>query len=94
MNKSELINAIAQAADLTVKAAEDALGAFMDNITQALKKGEQVTLIGFGTFGTKHRAARMGRNPSTGKELQIPATTVAYFKPGAKLKEEVNGGKK
>ena len=73
MNKSELIDAIAESADISKAAAGRALDAMTNSITGALKKGDQVTLIGFGTFSVKERAARTGRNPQTGAEIKIPA---------------------
>ncbi len=87
MNKSELIAAIANSADLSKKDAEKAVAAFLDSITDALKKGDKVTLIGFGTFEAKKRAARTGKNPQTGAAIKIPATTVPSFKAGKALKD-------
>ena len=87
MNKSELIAAIANSADLSKKDAEKAVAAFFDSITDALKKGDKVTLIGFGTFEAKKRAARTGKNPQTGAAIKIPATTVPSFKAGKALKD-------
>ncbi|HAN26216.1 MAG TPA: HU family DNA-binding protein [Halieaceae bacterium] len=91
MNKTELIDAIAAAADLPKASAGRALDAVVDSITQALKKGDQVTLVGFGTFAVKARAAREGRNPQTGQTIQIKASNVPGFKPGKALKDAVNG---
>ncbi|MBT6603162.1 MAG: HU family DNA-binding protein [Nitrosomonadales bacterium] len=90
MNKGELINAVAAATDDTKAGAGRAVDAVIESITGALKKGDTVTLIGFGTFKTAKRAARTGRNPQTGAELQIPARTVPSFKAGAALKDAVN----
>jgi DNA-binding protein HU-beta len=87
MNKVELIAKVAQKAGLKKKDAEGAVNAMIESIGQALKKGEKVQLIGFGTFETRKRAARNGRNPQTGAVIKIPATRVPAFKPGAKLKE-------
>ena len=89
MNKSELVEAIASKTGLTKKDAGAAVDAFTRTVTETLAKGDSVALIGFGTFSTAQRAARTGVNPSTGKALQIPASTVAKFKVGAKLKEAV-----
>jgi len=89
MNKSELIDAVATKTGLTKKDAGAALDATLASITDALSKGDSVQLIGFGTFSTTKRAAREGRNPSTGATMKIAASTVAKFKVGAKLKEAV-----
>jgi DNA-binding protein HU-beta len=91
VNKTELIDAIAAAADLPKASAGRALDAVVDSITEALKKGDQVTLVGFGTFAVKARAAREGRNPQTGQTIQIKASNVPGFKPGKALKDAVNG---
>lgn len=90
MNKSELIDAIAQSADLTKAAAARALDAVTQSITDALNEGDQVTLVGFGTFSVKDRAARTGRNPRTGEEIEIKASKVPSFKAGKTLKDAVN----
>ena len=90
MNKSELIDAIAAAADLPKASAGRALDAVIDGITDSLKKGDPVALVGFGTFAVKHRAARAGRNPQTGATIQIKAANVPGFKAGKALKEAVN----
>ncbi len=90
MNKSELIEAIAASADIPKAAAGRALDAMVDNVTGALKKGDQVVLVGFGTFAVKERAARTGRNPQTGAEIQIAAAKVPSFKAGKALKDAVN----
>ncbi|MCX7176833.1 MAG: HU family DNA-binding protein [Proteobacteria bacterium] len=94
MNKSELIDAAAKEADVSKAAAGKALDAIIGAITKAVAKGDSVTLIGFGTFSSSKRAARVGRNPQTGKELKIAATTVPKFKAGAGFKAAVGGKKK
>ncbi|MBV7433513.1 HU family DNA-binding protein [Cardiobacteriaceae bacterium TAE3-ERU3] len=90
MNKTELVEAIAAAAGITKAEANKALDAFIDNVTETLKKGDKVTLIGFGTFETRERSARTGRNPQTGAEIQIAASTTPAFKAGKKLKDALN----
>jgi len=90
VNKAELIDAVAAAADIEKSTATRALQAVLDNITGALKKGDQVVLVGFGTFAVKERAARNGRNPKTGAEIKIPASKVPGFKAGKALKDAVN----
>lgn len=90
MNKSELIEAIAASADISKAAAGRALDAITDSITNALKEGDQVALVGFGTFLVKERAARTGRNPQTGKPIDIPASNIPSFKAGKALKDAVN----
>ena len=90
MNKNEFITQIAESADITKKEAGDALQAFMVAITDTMKKGDKLTLIGFGTFSVNERAARTGRNPQTGKKMNIPAKKVVKFKVGKKLAEAVN----
>lgn len=90
MNKTELINQIAESADISKKAAGDALQGFMAAITDTMKKGDKLQLIGFGTFSVSKRAARDGRNPQTGKAIKIPAKNVVKFKVGSKLSEAVN----
>jgi DNA-binding protein HU-beta len=89
MNKAELIEAMASEAKLTKADAKRALDAFVNNTTKALKKGDRVALVGFGTFGVTKRAARKGRNPQTGKEIKIAAKKVVKFKPGADLAKKV-----
>jgi DNA-binding protein HU-beta len=89
MTKAELIASIAKDAKVTKAAAEKALNSFTSNVTKALKKGDKLTLTGFGTFMVARRKARSGRNPRTGKEIKIPATKVAKFKPGNKLRDTV-----
>ena len=81
MNKSELVSAIATDTKLTKKDVEAVVKSFIDNVSKSLEKGDDVQLIGFGTFETSERAARSGRNPRTGAELKIKASTVARFKP-------------
>ena len=90
MNKSELIAAIAAKTGETKKDAEVALNAFVNVVTDALVKGDKVQLVGFGTFETRNRAARKGRNPQTGAEMKIPASTSPVFKAGKALKDLVN----
>jgi DNA-binding protein HU-beta len=90
MNKTELIAAISLSADLSKVSAGRALDAAVDTITHALKAGDSVTLIGFGTFKVSHRAARIGRNPQTGAELKIAARKAPAFTAGKALKEAVN----
>lgn len=90
MNKAELIDSVAEASDISKAAATRAVDAVLDNITGALKKDEQVTLVGFGTFTVRDRAARTGRNPQTGEAIQIKASRVPGFKPGKALKDAVN----
>ncbi|NND08233.1 MAG: HU family DNA-binding protein [Saprospiraceae bacterium] len=90
MNKGDLIDSVADHAGLTKADASKAVDAVLDTVTGALKKGDKVTLPGFGTFSTSRRAARSGRNPATGQTIQIKAKTVAKFKAGSKLTEAVN----
>ena len=90
MNKSELIDAIASEADISKASAGRALDSMLSSITGALSNGDSVSLVGFGTFGVKQRAARAGRNPQTGATIQIKAATVPGFKAGKALKEAVN----
>ncbi|GAB5490932.1 MAG: HU family DNA-binding protein [Phototrophicaceae bacterium] len=90
MNKSELVSAMAEAAGITKAEADKALDAFTDTVTSALKKGDKVSLVGFGTFSTSERAARKGRNPQTGAEIQIAARTVPKFKAGKGLKDALD----
>jgi DNA-binding protein HU-beta len=89
MNKGEIIDAIASEAKVTKADAQRALDAFMTVTTKALKKGDKVTLVGFGTFSISKRAARTGRNPQTGKEIKIAAKKVAKFKAGTELASKV-----
>ena len=90
MNKAELIDAVAQASGLSKGDAAGAVDAMFDTITSSLKAGNQVTVIGFGTFAVKHRAARKGRNPQTGATIDIAAANVPSFKAGKALKDAVN----
>jgi DNA-binding protein HU-beta len=90
MNKSELIDSIAQEAELTKADAARAVDAFVDVITKALKRNESVTLVGFGTFEVRERAERTGRNPKTGEAIQIAASKNPSFKAGKVLKDAVN----
>ena len=90
MNKSELIDAIAASADIPKAAASRALDAMVDTVTGALKGGDQVVLVGFGTFSVKERAARTGRNPQTGQPIEIAAANIPSFKAGKALKDAVN----
>ena len=90
MNKSELIDAVATAADLTKADAGRAIDATVAAITDTLSKGDSLSLIGFGTFSISHRAARAGRNPRTGETIQIKAAKLPKFKAGKALKDAVN----
>ncbi|MEM7762897.1 MAG: HU family DNA-binding protein [Pseudomonadota bacterium] len=90
MNKGDLIDAVADSAGLSKADAGKAVDAVLDSITGSLKKGDNVSLVGFGTFAVKHRAARMGRNPQTGAEIPIKASNVPSFKAGKALKDAVN----
>ena len=89
MNKTELIHQIAESADISKKAAGDALQGFMTVVTDTMEKGDKLQLIGFGAFSTVKRAARACCNPQTGKKMKIPAKTVVKFKVGGKLAEAV-----
>jgi Bacterial nucleoid DNA-binding protein len=90
MNKAELIDAVADDSDLTKASAARALDSAIENITNALRGGDSVTLVGFGTFTVRQREARMGRNPRTGEAIQIKASRVPGFKAGKALKEALN----
>ncbi|MFT6270283.1 MAG: DNA-binding protein HU-beta [Alphaproteobacteria bacterium] len=90
MNKTQLVDSIAQQADISKAAAGRALDAFTDSVTGALKDGGQVALVGFGTFAVRDRAARSGRNPQTGATIQIAAAKVPAFKAGKALKDSCN----
>ena len=90
MNKTELVAAIADKADVSKKDAEAAVKAFTEVVSEELKKGEKIQLVGFGTFEVSERAARTGRNPQTGKEITIPASKAPKFKAGKALKDAVN----
>lgn len=89
MNKSELVDAMAEAADISKAAAGRALDALTEEIAKALKQGDTVSIIGFGTFSVKSRAARTGRNPQTGATIEIAASKSPAFKPGKALKDAV-----
>lgn len=90
MTKAELISSVAEQAGLKKVEAEKAVAAIIASVTSALKNGDKLSLVGFGTFSTSKRAARKGQNPQTGKKIDIPAATVPKFKPGKTLKEAVN----
>ena len=90
MNKAELIAAIAENAEISKKDAEKALKAFTDVVTNELKKGEKVQLVGFGTFEVTKRGARTGRNPQTGETMKIAAAKAPKFKPGKAFKDALN----
>ena len=90
MNKSQLIDSMASKADISKAAATRALEAFESSVTDALKSGDSVSLVGFGTFSVRERAARDGRNPQTGETIKIAAAKVPAFKPGKALKDAVN----
>ncbi|SDJ02120.1 MULTISPECIES: HU family DNA-binding protein [Alteribacillus] len=90
MNKTDLINQVAEQSGLSKKDTEAAVNATLENIEKSLKSGEKVQLIGFGNFEIRERAAREGRNPQTGETIKIPASKVPAFKPGKQLKEAVN----
>ena len=90
MNKAELIDAVAEGADISKAAATRAVDTIIEQITSTLKKGDQVTLVGFGTFVVKARAARTGRNPRTGETINIAASNNPTFKAGKALKDAVN----
>lgn len=94
MNRKELIEALAAKTESTKADAERNVGAMIDIISDTLKKGDSLTLVGFGTFEVRKRAARTGRNPKTGEALKIKAAKVPAFKAGATLKGAVNGAKK
>lgn len=89
MNKAQLIEAVSKASKMTKVDTETVLNTALDLIKKGVKKGEDVTLIGFGTFTKVKRKARMGRNPQTGKEIKIPAMTVPKFRPGREFKNTV-----
>lgn len=89
MNKAELINAVAASAEVSKKDAEAVVSATLETITAALKDGDKVQLVGFGSFEVKKRAERIGRNPKTKESIKIPASTVPVFKAGKALKDAV-----
>ena len=90
MNKAELVAAMADKTELSKKDAEAVLKAFTDDVAEELKKGEKIQLVGFGTFEVSERAERIGRNPSTGAEMKIPASKAPKFKAGKALKDLIN----
>ncbi len=90
MTKAEIVNKIAEDADITKAKAEEAFTSILDSMTAALQDGEKVTLVGFGTFAVTERAERTGRNPRTGAELKIPARVAVKFTAGKDLKESVS----
>ena len=90
MNKAELIHAVAASADVSKKDAEAVVSAMLETITGALKEGDKVQLVGFGSFEVKKRAARTGRNPKTKEAIEIPASIVPVFKAGKALKDAVS----
>jgi DNA-binding protein HU-beta len=90
MNKADLIDAVADSADISKAAAGRALDGAIESITRALKKGDSVTLVGFGTFTVRRRNARTGRNPRTGESIKIKSSNVPGFKPGKALKDAIN----
>jgi DNA-binding protein HU-beta len=90
VNKTELIDAVAEGADISKAAATRAVDTMLNSISKSLANGDQVTLVGFGTFSVKDRAARTGRNPRTGEPINIPAAKVPGFKAGKALKDAVN----
>lgn len=90
MNKTELVDAIAKETGLTKKDSEAALKAFIETVTKTLKKGDEVALVGFGTFAVGKREARTGRNPATGETIKIAASKTPKFKAGKALKDAVN----
>ena len=89
MNKTDLVNSVREKTNLSLKDSEKVLKAVLNTITQALVKGDKIQLIGFGTFETKKRAARKGRNPKNGAEIKISAKRIPVFKPGKALKSRV-----
>ena len=89
MNKTELVSVVSEKTEFSKKESAQIVDALFASIEEALAKGEKVQLIGFGTFEVRHRAARKGRNPQTGDEIEIPASEVPAFKPGKALKEAV-----
>lgn len=93
MNKQELVESIAKSTEQTKASTEKFLNSFIDVVTKNMKKPEGVKLVGFGTFATSKRKARVGRNPQTGEELKIPARKVPVFRPGKELKTTISGKK-
>jgi len=93
MTKAELVDAVAKSANISKGAAEKAVGAFISSVSEALKNGDRVTLVGFGSFEVSDRQARTGRNPQTGSEINIAAAKVPKFRPGKALKDSIASGK-
>ena len=91
MNKEELVQEVSKKAGVSQKEAAEVISAWVDTVQKTVSKGKKVTLVGFGTFESRKRAARIGRNPQTGKEIKIPAKTVPAFSAGKKFKTIVNG---
>lgn len=91
MNKSELVESVSKKADISIKDANSAINAFMAVVKEGLSAGDTITLVGFGTFLVRERAARTGHNPRTGAKLEIPAVKAPAFRPGKSLKDIVNG---
>jgi DNA-binding protein HU-beta len=89
LNKQDLVAAVADKAGMTKKDAEKAINAFVESVTEALQKGDKVSLVGFGSFEVRTRAARSGRNPQTGAAIKIPAGNVPAFRPGKELRDSV-----
>ncbi|HIT53796.1 MAG TPA: HU family DNA-binding protein [Candidatus Fimivicinus intestinavium] len=89
MNKTELVNAVAEKADFSKKDAEKAVAAVIESITEALTQGEKIQLVGFGTFEVRERAEKQGRNPRTGEAMTVPASKLPAFKAGKALKDAV-----
>ncbi len=89
MNKAQLIDAIAEKAGLTKADSKKALDAFIEATSEALKSGDRIALVGFGSFSVAKRSARTGRNPQTGKEISIPAKSIVKFKPGSELADSI-----
>jgi len=90
MNKADLVNSISEKTGLTKTKSNEVIDALVSTITESLKNGDKVTLVGFGTFATSKKEARKGRNPKTGEVLEIPSKTVAKFKAGSELTKSVN----
>ena len=90
MTKAELINLVAEKADISKKESDKVVGAVIDSITEALVKGEKIQIVGFGTFEVKERGERKGRNPRTKEEITIPASKLPTFKAGKALKDAIN----
>ncbi len=90
MNKAQLIDAIAADTGLSKADAKKSLDSVLDNVQKTLKKGDRISLVGFGSFSVSKRNARTGRNPQTGKEIEIPEKNVVKFKPGSELNDSVN----